>query len=117
LHSDQNEAQAMPSAWRVQETVWHNGNGSTYILGPTGDGQNRRNGRQVLLARVFVKVGKDGDQAAADQQLKALAVQVAATPVLIAALRLAVDSGTLPAEVELAARDALALTAPGSPAA
>lgn len=98
----------MPSAWRVQETVWHNGNGSTYILGATGEGLSRRNGRQVLLARVFAKVSKDGDRAAADQQLKALAAQVAATPVLIAALRLVVDSGTLPADVAQAARDALA---------
>jgi hypothetical protein len=98
----------MPRPWRVQETVWHNGNGSTYILGQTGEGQNRRSGRQVLVARVFAKLDKDGDPAAADQRLKALAAQVAATPVLIAALRLAVDAGTLPAEVEQAARDALA---------
>ena len=57
---------------------------------------------------MFAKLDKDGDPAAADQRLKALAAQVAATPVLIEALRLAVDAGTLPAEVEQVARDALA---------
>lgn len=98
----------LPRAWRIHETDWHNGNGSTYILGPTGDGQNRRNGRQVLVARVYAKVGKDSDHAAADQRLKALAAQVAATPVLIAALRLALDNATLPADVAQAVRDALA---------
>ena len=60
---------------------------------------------------MFAKLDKDGDPAAADQRLKALAPQVAATPVLIAALRLAVDAGTLPAEVEQAVQHALALTA------
>lgn len=104
----------MPRSWRVQESGWHNGNGSTYILVLTGDRQNRRSGRQVPLARAFAKVGKDNDKAAADQRLEALAAQVAATPVLIAALRLAVDGGSLPADVKPAARDALASASPSS---
>ncbi len=108
MQAEQHAAPVLPKPWLVHETVWHKGNGTTYILGPTGDGQNRRSGRHVLIARVFSKIGKDGDQATADQRLKALAAQVAAAPVLIAALRLAVDAGTLPVEVKQAARDALA---------
>lgn len=59
------------------------------------------------MARVYV-AHPDGECDATRAMLATLAAQVAAAPVLIAALRLAVGSGSLPAEVAQAARDALA---------
>ncbi|MDG0852215.1 hypothetical protein [Roseateles puraquae] len=50
----------------------------------------------------------DGECDAARAILATLAAQVAAAPVLIAALRSVVGSGSLPPEVAQAARDALA---------
>lgn len=59
------------------------------------------------MARVYV-THPDGECDAARAVFATLAAQVAAAPVLISALRLAVGSGSLPAEVAQAARDALA---------
>ena len=63
--------------------------------------------RGVLVARVYLN-HPDGECDAACAVLATLAAQVAAAPVLIAALRQAVGSGSLPPEVAQAARDALA---------
>ena len=60
-----------------------------------------------LVARVYV-AHPDGECDATRATLATLAAQVAAAPVLIVALRSAVGSGSLPAEVEQAARNALA---------
>lgn len=89
--------------WRVQSSVWHKGTGSAYVLTVPAD----RKQRGALVARVYL-THPDGDCDASRAILATLAAQVAAAPVLISALRLAVGSGSLPPEVAQAARDALA---------
>lgn len=91
--------------WRVQSSVWHKGRGSAYVMTTPSSPKDRG----ALVARVYV-AHTDGECDASRAVLATLAAQVADAPVLIAALRLAVASGTLPAEVAQAARDALAAT-------
>lgn len=68
--------------------------------------------RGALIARVYV-AHPDGECDASRAALVPLAAQVAAAPVLISALRLAVGSGSLPADVAQAARDALGVAGLG----
>ncbi|PZP28904.1 MAG: hypothetical protein DI603_18240 [Roseateles depolymerans] len=89
--------------WRVQSSVWHKGTGSAYVMTTPAD----RKQRGALVARVYL-THPDGECDAARAILATLAAQVAAAPVLIAALRMAVGSGSLPTEIAQAARDALA---------
>lgn len=89
--------------WRVQSSVWHKGKGSAYVMTTPSSPKDRG----ALVARVYV-AHPDGECDATRATLATLAAQVAAAPVLIAALRSAVGSGSLPPEVAQAARDALA---------
>lgn len=83
--------------------MWHKGKGSAYVMTTPSSSKDRG----ALVARVYV-AHPDGECDATRATLATLAAQVAAAPVLIVALRSAVGSGSLPAEVEQAARNALA---------
>jgi hypothetical protein len=87
------------SQWRVQSTTWSEKRGEAFVIAKKATPKDKT----VLVAKVFGLI--DGDPSASRDRLAAL---VAAAPVLRDVLQQTIDCGTLPADVEQAARDALA---------